>query len=74
MIIQAIDKLIAQRNCTVVLVAHRLSTVVGADQIAVVDDGCIVETGTHTQLMNQGIHRKNVHVTKIILVLNFRLP
>jgi ATP-binding cassette subfamily B (MDR/TAP) protein 1 len=34
---EAIDKLLVTRKCTVVLVAHRLSTVINADVIAVVD-------------------------------------
>jgi ABC-type transport system involved in Fe-S cluster assembly fused permease/ATPase subunit len=36
---------------TIVLVAHRLSTVVGADSIAVMHDGQIVEVGTHRELL-----------------------
>lgn len=36
---------------TVVVVAHRLSTVKNADQIVVVDKGCIVEVGTHPELV-----------------------
>ena len=38
---------------TVVVVAHRLSTVKNADQIIVVDGGKIVETGTHTFLIEK---------------------
>ena len=42
---------------TVVVVAHRLSTVKNADQIVVVDSGRIVEQGTHEQLANlQGVY------------------
>ncbi|MBQ8945431.1 MAG: ABC transporter ATP-binding protein [Lachnospiraceae bacterium] len=36
------------------VIAHRLSTIVGADIILVVDDGKIVERGTHTELMSKG--------------------
>lgn len=36
---------------TVVIVAQRISTVLNADQIVVLDDGCVVGAGTHEQLM-----------------------
>ncbi|WP_414502750.1 ABC transporter ATP-binding protein [Zymobacter sp. IVIA_5232.4 C2] len=49
---QAIDALVTGR--TVVIVAHRLTTVVGADQIAVIDEGHIVECGTHRALIASG--------------------
>lgn len=39
---------------TAVVMAHRLSTIVGADQIVVVDAGRIVERGTHAQLIAAG--------------------
>jgi subfamily B ATP-binding cassette protein MsbA len=41
------------RGRTTLVIAHRLSTVVKADQIAVVVDGRVVEIGTHGQLMSQ---------------------
>ncbi|HPO51920.1 MAG TPA: ATP-binding cassette domain-containing protein, partial [bacterium] len=41
------------QNRTVVFVAHRLATVKNMDKIVVLKDGCIEETGTHTQLLEK---------------------
>ncbi|OCC14033.1 ABC transporter ATP-binding protein [Streptomyces sp. PTY087I2] len=49
---EAIDALVADK--TVLVIAHRLSTVVRADQILVVDDGRIVERGGHDELLQSG--------------------
>ncbi|MDU5069881.1 ABC transporter ATP-binding protein [Finegoldia magna] len=46
---QSIDKLIKDK--TVIMVAHRLSTIVNANKIIVVDNGEIIEEGTHKQLL-----------------------
>lgn len=51
--IQAELRSIAQ-NRTTLIIAHRLSTVVDADQILVMDKGRIVEHGTHSELLQQG--------------------
>jgi len=47
-----LDELRAQR--TTLVIAHRLSTVVGADEILVLDQGRIVERGDHASLLAQG--------------------
>lgn len=39
---------------TSLIIAHRLSTIAGADQIVVMDQGSIVETGTHQELLDKG--------------------
>jgi len=41
------------RNRTTVVIAHRLSTIVNADTILVLDAGCLVEQGTHAELMEK---------------------
>ena len=42
------------RNRTTIVIAHRLSTVVGADQIVVLDSGRIAERGSHAELLAKG--------------------
>jgi thiol reductant ABC exporter CydD subunit len=54
---EGISQLLAGR--TVIVVAHRLSTVKKADRIVVMEDGKIVEQGSHTELMSlQGMYRR----------------
>ncbi len=48
----ALDRL--KEGRTVLVIAHRLSTVAGADQICVLDQGRVAETGTHGALMSKG--------------------
>ena len=47
----ALDRV--SKNRTTLVIAHRLSTIVGADEILVLDQGAIVERGTHQQLLAQ---------------------
>ncbi|MCA6092899.1 ABC transporter ATP-binding protein/permease [Streptomyces sp. SCA3-4] len=63
---QAIDALSAGR--TTITIAHRLSTVRHADQIIVLDGGCIAERGTHQELLADNgryasLVRRDTHLT-----------
>lgn len=58
-LIEAVDALTKEK--TIIMIAHRLKTVRHADQIVVVDQGQIVQKGTHEELMQQeGIYRRFV--------------
>src|SRR3984893_4807628 len=48
----ALDRV--SRNRTTLVIAHRLSTIIGADEIVVLDQGEIVERGSHHQLLAKG--------------------
>ena len=52
---EALDK--AREGRTTIVIAHRLSTIQTADVIASIEDGCVVEMGTHNELMdNEGLY------------------
>lgn len=58
---RAIAKLVEGK--TVIMIAHRLRTVVDADQIIVLADGKLAEQGTHEELMGKkGLYEKLYHI------------
>ncbi len=53
------------RGKTVITIAHRLATIENADQILVIEDGTVVQKGTHEQLLKQeGIYREFIRIRK----------
>ena len=48
----ALDR--AAQGRTVMVIAHRLSTVQNADEVLVIDDGTVLERGTHQDLLSKG--------------------
>ena len=59
----ALDHLMEGR--TTIVIAHRLSTIIHADVICVVDDGRIVEQGTHHELLALGGHYAKLHAIQV---------
>jgi subfamily B ATP-binding cassette protein MsbA len=56
---EALEILMADR--TTLVIAHRLSTVENADQIIVLDEGRVVESGTHRELLDLGGHYASLY-------------
>ena len=59
----AIDNL--KGEYTILIVAHRLSTVIDCDKIFVVDDGKILDVGTHKELMKKSEFYRNLYESEI---------
>ena len=59
MIQKATEKI--TENRTSIIIAHRLATIQKSDRIMVVDDGRIIESGNHTELLKENGFYKNLY-------------
>ena len=59
---QAIDNLV--KDHTIIIVAHRLSTIIDADIIYLIDGGKVVASGTHKQLLKKSMVYKNLYINE----------
>ncbi|MBU5594547.1 peptidase domain-containing ABC transporter [Amphibacillus sp. MSJ-3] len=56
-----IDEYLSSINCTRIVIAHRLTTIMNSDLIVVIENGKIVETGTHHELMKKSKFYNNYY-------------
>ena len=57
----SLNALLNNRNCTTIIIAHKLMTLVNMDRIIVLDEGNIIDEGTHEQLLQN----KNSYYTQL---------
>merc|ERR1712176_565018 len=64
----AIDRIMAQKDSTVIMIAHRLSTVRDADKIVVIHEGKVIQQGTHEELASDhaGIYATMLQAQDVI--------
>ena len=63
-ILERLDEIMKDR--TTIVISHRISTVKAADHIVVLNDGSIVESGTHDQLLNQNGIYAGIYETQLL--------
>lgn len=71
MVQSAIDKLVDSKNCTMIIVAHRLSTIINCDRIIVLKEGKIIEEGPHKDLLAKNGYYANL-IKKQVSTLWFK--
>ena len=55
----ALDRIGSERTCLVI--AHNLGTICNADNIIILDKGCVLEQGSHNELVNQEGYYKELY-------------
>ena len=63
---RAIDQIIKEKGITTIIIAHRLSTLINANKIIVMDKGKVVEFGNHIQLIQKNGQYKKLFYNQLI--------
>ena len=63
---KSINNIIKNRNITLIIIAHRLSTIVNADKIIVINNGQVVESGNHKELIDKNGEYKKLFDKQLI--------
>lgn len=53
------------KNTTTIMVAQKISSIIDADKIVLIDQGQILAVGSHEELMNTSVHYKNIYNTQL---------
>ena len=53
------------KNTTTIMVAQKISSIIDADKIVLIDQGQILAVGSHEELMNSSVHYKNIYNTQL---------
>lgn len=53
------------KNTTTIIVAQKISSIIDADKIVLIDQGQILAVGSHEELMNSSVHYKNIYNTQL---------
>lgn len=60
-----IASMLREKSCTVIVIAHRMSTVVDADRIYLMEDGEIMESGSHDELLMSGPRYRDLFASSL---------
>lgn len=61
---QKLSKRLDELKCTRVIIAHRLSTIISADEIIILNNGEIVDQGTHKELLDRSLYYQEFYSDK----------
>ena len=67
---ESLSRIRENTDCTIIVVAHNLSSIAGADFISVFEAGRIVQSGTHEELLQRSEWYANAYATQILSLIH----